>query len=314
MPFIFDAADFDPASIPADALALNAEIIAKLTPIDSWAFTPAQVREARKAGRGPFPLAPKSPRAEVMTIAGKRGPIELRIIAPEQPKGVFLHIHGGGWVLGANDTMDPRFVAMADRIGWATVSVAYGLAPEAPYPAGPDDCETAALWLVKEGAKRFGTTVFAIGGESAGAHLSLVTLLRLRDRHGLTPFRGANLHAGCYDLALTPSARRFHEKLVLSTRDIEMFVRHYLVKGGDVRDSDISPIHADLRGLPEALITVGTQDALLDDSLLLAGRWAAAGNAGEVRLYPGGCHVFIAFDGTNSQACLSAMETFLVRL
>ncbi len=189
MPFIFDTADFDPARIPADALALNAEIITKLTPIDSWAFTPAQIREARKAGRGPFPLAPKSPRAEVITIEGKRGPIELRIIAPEKPKGVFLHIHGGGWVLGANDTMDPRFVAMADTIGWATVSVDYGLAPEAPYPAGPDDCETAALWLVSEGAKRFGTTTFAIGGESAGAHLALVTLLRLRDRHGLTPSR-----------------------------------------------------------------------------------------------------------------------------
>ncbi len=59
---------------------------------------------------------------------------------------------------------------------------------------------------------------------------------------------------------------------------------------------------------------MGTHDALLDDSLLLAGRWAAAGNEGSLTLYPGGCHVFIGFDGSNSDACLTQMQGFLASL
>ncbi|CAM5718446.1 Carboxylesterase NlhH [Streptomyces alboniger] len=71
------------------------------------------------------------------------------------------------------------------------VSVEYRLAPENPFPAGPDHCEAAARWLVKHAVDEFGTDRLLIGGESAGAHLSVVTLLRLRDRHGITgAFRG----------------------------------------------------------------------------------------------------------------------------
>src|SRR5690606_5171609 len=98
---------------------------------------------------------------------------------------------------------------LVDHCGLAVVSVDYRLAPEAPYPAAPDDCEAAARWLAAEAKERFGTDRLFIGGESAGAHLSVVTMVRLRDRHRLTPFCGANLNAGCFDLALTPSARRF---------------------------------------------------------------------------------------------------------
>ena len=62
------------------------------------------------------------------------------------------------------------------------VSVDYRLAPEDPYPAGPDDCEAAALWLLENGAARFGTERLAIGGASSGGNLVMATLLRLRDR------------------------------------------------------------------------------------------------------------------------------------
>jgi acetyl esterase/lipase len=170
--------------------------------------------------------------------------------------------------------------------------------------------------LIDEGAQLFGVETFYIGGESAGAHLSACTLLRLRDKHGLTPFKGANLHAGIYDLSLTPSARNFkEEKLILAKRDIEYFVRHYLVQGGyqggDMRDPAISPLYADLKGMPKALFTVGTQDALLDDSLFMYGRWLAAGNEAELECYPGGCHVFTGFPGALSDAANKRIWDFL---
>ena len=112
--------------------------------------------------------------------------------------------------------------------------------------------------------------------------------MRLRDRHGLTPFRAANLTAGCYDLALTPSVRRWGEtKLILNTRDIFLFVQNFLRLKGDVRDPDVSPLQGDLAGLPPALFTVGTRDPLLDDTLFMASRWHAAGNRGRARRVAG---------------------------
>jgi acetyl esterase/lipase len=303
---------FDPKNAPADALAVNAAILKRLEDWDSWAYPPAVIRQMRREGRGAFPAPVLSPRARTMTIDGPHGPIGLRIIAPEAPRGVYFHIHGGGWVLGSVEQQDPWLERFADRDGMACVSVDYRLAPEHPYPMGPDDCEAAALWIAREAKGLFGTDRMVIGGESAGAHLSVVTLLRLRDRHGIMPFRAANLHAGCYDLALSPSVRRWGaEKLVLNTRDIEMFVRHFLVRGGDVRHPDISPIHAGLAGMPPALFTVGSRDPLVDDTLFMAPRWAAAGATAEMEVYPGGCHVFIGFPGSNSDRCLDRIGAFM---
>ena len=80
--------------------------------------------------------------------------------------------------------------------------------------------------MMREGTKRFGTARLSIGGESAGAHLSVVTLLRLRDRHQLDAFSAAILNYGCYDIGMTPSARRWgEEKLVLNTASNDPWLR-----------------------------------------------------------------------------------------
>lgn len=309
----------DPAVFAKDAAseeqrAINKRIVETFAGWpDPWAFPPALIREARKQGRGIFPVKPPSPRAEVLEIPGPRGPIGLRIVRPKgASRGAFLHLHFGGWTLGSNDMHDWFFERIADETGLVVVSADYRLAPEFPYPAGPDDCEAAALWLIREAKERFGGEVLAIGGESAGAHLAAVTLCRLRDRHGITPFRAAVLTAGSFDLALTPSAKSWGtEKLVLNTRDIENFVRCYVPAGVDVRLPDVSPFYAELGGLPPALFSIGTRDPLLDDSLFMAARWCAAGNAAELAVYPGGCHVFHMFDSALAEACLSRLTTYL---
>jgi acetyl esterase/lipase len=97
---------------------------------------------------------------------------------------------------------------LATRAHLAVASVDYRLAPEHPFPAGPDDCEAAACWLVEHAQREFGTSRLLIGGESAGGHLSALTLLRMRDRHGAADaFCGANLVFGAFDLGMTPSQR-----------------------------------------------------------------------------------------------------------
>ena len=177
----------------------------------------------------------------------------------------------------------------------AVVSVDYRLAPENPYPAGPDDCEAVAVWLAEKAKSEFGSDKLVIGGESAGANLSVVTLLRMRDRHGFTGFSGANLPYGGYDLRMTPSARRWGERnLVLTTKLIEWFHDCYAPREL-WSDPDVSPLLADLSDMPPALFSVGTLDPLLDDSLFMHARWLAAGNEAELAIYPGGAHGFPAF-------------------
>ncbi|MEM6616759.1 MAG: alpha/beta hydrolase [Pseudomonadota bacterium] len=309
---LFDPTVFADSSIAPETAAFNAEIIARLDALpDQWDFPPAVVRERRKQGLGAFPPKPLSDRAKTIEIDGPAGPIALRILEAENPRGVFMHIHGGGWVFGGADEQDPYLEVLADRCGLTAVSVEYRLAPEDPYPAAPDDCEAAALWLVQNAEKEFGAPLHAIGGESAGAHLSVVTLLRLRDEHGLSPFQKANLVAGCFDLGLTPSARRFGDtRLVLRTKDVLEFAQCFL-DDRDRSDPDISPLYADLSGMPEALFSVGTKDALVDDTLFMGARWLASGNGSTVKLYPGGAHVFQAFPIPLAEESLADMIAFL---
>jgi acetyl esterase/lipase len=185
---------------------------------------------------------------------------------------------------------------IANAAGAVVVSVGYRLAPEHPYPAGPDDCEAAALWVLENARREFGSERLAIGGESAGAHLSAVTAIRLRDRHHVTPFRGANLVYGIYDLTFTPSVRNWGERnLILSTPIIEWFSNHFIADKTKRGGTDASPLYADLHSLPPALFTIGTLDPLLDDSLFMSARWAAAGSRAELAIYPGGVHGFNLF-------------------
>lgn len=306
---------FSDGVIPPETKSTNAAIIAAMTGMPEWwDVGVAKVRAARARGEGIFPAAAKSERARWIEIDGPAGKIPLRVIAPEKSRGVYLHIHGGGHTLGAADQQDRLLERIADETRLTAISVEYRLAPENPFPAGPDDCEAAALWA-SDNLKDFGGASLAIGGESAGAHLSALTILRLRDKHGRTPFGAANLVFGVFDLGMTPSARAFGdgERLVLRTLDIHKFSAAFLPGMSEIekRAPHISPLYADLRGLCPALFTIGTKDALLDDSLFMHARWIASGNRGELDVYPGACHGFIAFPTPQTFASIARQTAFL---
>jgi acetyl esterase len=241
---------------------------------------------------------PPSDRAVDRTIQGRAGPIRLRTFAHEQPKGVLFHIHGGAWMAGSPEMMDPLHEVLVGACDLAVVSVDYRLAPEHPYPAGPDDCEDAACWLLEHAADDFGSDRLLIAGESAGAHLAAVTLLRMRDRHGAADrFLGANLVFGAYDLSRTPSQRGVGIAPGTDIIDSSGFPLDLYMPGMSAEqrcDPDVSPLYADLRGMPPALFSVGTNDHLLDDTLFMAARWQAAGNETELLVYPDTPHGCIA--------------------
>ncbi|WP_406172084.1 alpha/beta hydrolase [Streptomyces canus] len=243
------------------------------------------------------------------------GGVRVRVFVPDRVDGVYLHIHGGGWAFGSADGQDERLWLLAERARLAVVSVDYRLAPEHPFPAGPDDCEVAARWLVKHAAAEFGTERLLIGGESAGAHLSVVTLLRLRDRHGVTgAFRAAHLLFGPYDLSMTPSQRSFGSRRLLSNTDTLRRTYELFTPGIGAeqrRDPEVSPLFADLAGLPAARIVVGTEDPLLDDSLFLARRWQAAGAPVRLGVVAGAMHGFTLFPLTVTERELRRERDFL---
>ena len=306
---------FSDDAIPPETRSANEAIIAAMTGMAEWWDVGAQkVRDARERGEGAFPPAAKSERAKWIEIDGPAGKIKLRAVAPAKSRGVYLHIHGGGHVLGAADQQDRLLEIIADTTSLTALSVEYRLAPENPYPAGPDDCEAAALW-VSDHLSDFGGSKLATGGESAGAHLAAMTMLRLRDKHGRTPFNAANLVFGVFDLGMTPSARAFgdSERLILRTIDIHKFGDAFLpgLTAEQKRTPELSPLYADLTGLCPALFTIGTRDALLDDSLFMHSRWIAAGNRGELDVYPGACHGFLAFPTPQTFASLQRQTAFL---
>lgn len=287
----------DPAWFRADAIApataaLNRRLaaIARATP-GVWTMSPAEARTLRES----WPPLTLDPRAETRTIAGADGaPLRLRVLRAEPCEGFYLHFHPGGWVLGAAHHQDPRLSRLAEAARLTVVSVDYRLAPEHPYPAAPDDAERAALWLAREGgaAELGGPARLAIGGESAGAQLAVVALLRLRDRHGLAPYRALVASYGTFDLAGTPSARAATEPgFQFDRATMEWYVRQF-VTPERLADPDVSPLHARLEGMPRALFSVGTLDPVVDDTLLMHERWVAAGNSAELAVYPGGVHAF----------------------
>ncbi|WP_256122658.1 alpha/beta hydrolase [Streptomyces sp. LUP47B] len=243
------------------------------------------------------------------------GGVKVRVFVPDRVDGVYLHFHGGGWAFGSADGQDERLWLLAVRARLAVVSVEYRLAPEHPFPAGPDDCEVAARWLVKHAAAEFGTERLLIGGESAGAHLSVLTLLRLRDRHGIIgAFRAAHLLFGPYDLSMTPSQRSFGSRRLLSNTDTLRRTYELCTPGLGAeqrRDPEVSPLFADLAGLPPARIVVGTEDPLLDDSLFLARRWQAAGAPVRLGVVAGAMHGFTLFPLTVTERELRRERHFL---
>lgn len=272
----------------------------------------AALAARRRNGSGHRPVEVSALAVE-RTIAGPGGLLGLRLLVPADARGAYLHLHGGGWVVGSARLQDALLEELAVTCRLAVVSVDYRLAPEHPYPAAPDDCEAAALWLVERCVEELGTDRLCIGGESAGAHLAAVTLLRLRDRHGLTPFVAAILASGYFDLTLTPSARGWGDRpLGPSTAELEWFAGRF-AGGADRRDPDVSPLYADLQGLPDALFAVGTLDPLLDDTVLMSTRWPAAGSHAEALVLPGAVHTVYDSAPALAFAARSRAHAFLAR-
>ena len=232
--------------------------------------------------------------AEVTVTAAELGGVPTAEITVDgiEPRHVVLYFHGGVYVMG------DAFLAadLASQVGRRTqakaISVDYRLAPEHPYPAAIDDALAAYEALLQDGIAP-SDIVFA--GESAGGGLAIATLVNARDR-GLPLPAAAFVMSPYADLTLagtTMEARREDDPL-LSLEALQARVPDYTA-GQDAALGLISPIFADLSGLPPLIIQAGTHEVLLDDALRLAGHAVTADVEVTLDITPGVPHVFQAY-------------------
>ena len=130
--------------------------------------------EELKEARTSLPTRPSESRTVVRIARAGKGQVPVRVTSPSAggSRATYLDIHGGGFFMDSAARSDARNARLADALRVTVVSVEYRLAPEHPWPAAPDDCETAALWLVEAGRQLFDTERMLIGGASAGATLA----------------------------------------------------------------------------------------------------------------------------------------------
>jgi acetyl esterase/lipase len=187
---------------------------------------------------------------------------------------VILYLHGGGYIVGSPLSHRHLVAEIGRAARMRALAIDYRLAPEHPCPAAVEDAVSAYRWLLDRGIE---PRRIVIAGDSAGGGLTVATLVSLRDQNIRLPGAGVCISPWA---DLTMSAESYATKAAIDpmvTRDqLQMMASAYLA-GVDPKSPLASPVFADLRGLPPLLIQVGSDEVLLDDSLLLAARANSAG-------------------------------------
>jgi epsilon-lactone hydrolase len=209
-----------------------------------------------------------------------------------EPRHVVLYFHGGVYVLGDASQAAGLAAQIGRRAQAKVISVDYRLAPEHPYPAAVDDALAAYEALLRAGTA---PADIAFAGESAGGGLAIATLVNARD-HGLPLPAAAFVMSPYADLTLAGTTLESKRKAdpLLSREALQARVPDYTA-GQDAALPLISPIFADLSGLPPLIIQGGTHEVLLDDALRLAQRAATADVEVTLDITPGVPHVFQAY-------------------
>ena len=288
------APSFDPTNPTEGRSSVSTEQRETLDAILRQSAFPADsdVNEQRRLLRELLSAQPLP--ADVTVTAAALGGVPTAEITVDgiEPRHVVLYFHGGVYVMG------DAFLAadLASQVGRRThakvISVDYRLAPEHPYPAAVDDALAAYEALLDDGIAP-SDIVFA--GESAGGGLAIATLVNARD-HGLPLPAAAFVMSPYADLTLAGTTMETKREVdpLLSREALQARVPDY-TSGQDAALGLISPIFADLSGLPPLIIQAGTHEVLLDDAVRLAQRAATADVEVTLDITPGVPHVFQAY-------------------
>jgi acetyl esterase len=241
------------------------------------------------------------PRVEIdavrdLEVAGAAGrlPARLYVGRARTTSPLLVFFHGGGWTVGSIESHDNLCRFLAREVGLRVLSVGYRLAPESRFPAAAEDALASFRDAVAR-AEELGADAgaIAVGGDSAGGNLATVAALLAREEGGTTPafqlliYPVVELHGR--DRA---SYRLFGDGFYLTRAEMDWYDANYLADPEDAGDWRASPLHADLAGLPPALVVIAGFDPLRDECEEYARRLADAGVEVEVRRAAGLPHGF----------------------
>ena len=251
--------------------------------------------EAVRTGRRKPPPGPEVYRVDDMAIAGPQGPVPVRIYRPSDAADlpILVWYHGGGWVAGTLDEIDPTVRRLCTLAECIVISVDYRLAPEQPYPAGRDDAYAAVVWAYQN-ARRFGgdSARIAVGGDSAGGTLAAVVAQMARDRAGIA-LRYQVLVYPATDASMSTASFRENTAYGLTPESMAWYWDHYVPEGVDRADPLISPLRTpSFAGLPPAYLVTAECDPLRDEGNAYAEALRAAGVAVESECFAGQIHAF----------------------
>ncbi len=274
------------------------------------AMSPQQARAFYEVGSGVLDISPhKMARVDELAIPTRDGAtLRAQLVVPH-PKGpshpltpeqtpppfpVLLYLHGGGFTVGSVATHASLCRHLAHLAHCAVMSVDYRLAPEHKFPTAANDAWDALQWL-RDQAPSLGLDPnrMAIGGDSAGGTLSIVTALQARDA-GL-PLRLQMLfYPGCSAHQDTPSHQTFSHGFVLEAESIAWFFGQYLNNPAERDDWRFSPLNApELEGAAPVWMGLAECDPLVDEGVMMADRFRMAGVPVDLEIYHGVTHEFI---------------------
>ena len=235
-------------------------------------------------------------------VATTTGAVRIRIYDPgvpaPAPAPALIYLHGGGFTLFSLDTHDRLMREYAAAGAFLVIGVDYPLSPEARYPLALDQIVEVVTWLAgPEGAKLgVDPARIAIGGDSAGANLSMAAALRLRDAGQPQAFRGLLLNYGAFGASLSDAAEAAYggPDAVLNRAEVNYYIENYLGHvEGYADEAYARPCLANLTELPPAFLVIPDQDVLAEQSRDMAERLQKAGVEVEAREYVGATHSFL---------------------
>ena len=257
--------------------------------------TPDEARAFLSKLAGLAGPSPEMWRVEEHNIEETDARARLRVLVPiENPIGMLIYYHGGGWVLGSIDEYDTVARKLAERTSCAVALVDYRLAPEHRYPAGVDDSYAALKWVGDHIIDITGREVpLIVIGDSAGGNLAAVMAIRARDRNGpsialqilVYPVTDADFDR--------PSYTDPENQLLLTRDGMIWFWDHYLPDPSRRTEPDASPLRSeDLSGLPPAVVLTAEHDVLRDEGESYYSRLREAYVSADLRRYTGQMHGF----------------------
>ena len=259
----------------------------------------AERRAVAEKVRAPWVAGgPAMVRVEEFAVPSQHGPVRIRLYDPTAQAGkpALIYVHGGGWVMFSLDTHDRIMREYAARAGICVIGVDYSLSPEARFPVALEEIIAVVRHLRDHaGDLAIDGDRLAIGGDSAGANLSLATALSLRDAGEGENLAALVLNYGAFDTQLAPEdkARFGGDGYMLTSEEMGQFWTDYLGRAEDARNPLATPLQADLHDLPPVFLCVPQCDVLTGQSLMLHDRLKAAGNRTEAVVYAGASHSFL---------------------